>query len=277
MNRSVRLLCSLVIGSLLSGSVRGQVIQENPAELRGIDVLEHLGNGVPPELAFTDESGRSVTLRDYMDDQRPVILVLAYYECPMLCTLVLNGVAKAVKDLAWIPGNEFRLITVSIDPTETVQLAWGKKERYLKFLDKPGAENGWNFLVGDSLSIAGLAESIGFKYFYDAARDEFAHPAVVTILTPQGRISRYLYGIEYKERDVRLALIEASDGKIGTTLDRLILYCYHYDPAAKGYVLFAQNVMKAGGALTLVLLVLFVGLLWRRERQKNMNEVSPSS
>lgn len=277
MNRSVRLVCSLVIGSLLSDYADGQVLQEKPAALQGIDVVEHLGDGIPSGLEFTDESGRKVTLEDYTDGTRPVILVLAYYECPMLCTLVLNGIAKAVKELAWIPGNEFRLLTVSIDPAETVQLAWGKKERYLKFLDKPGAENGWNFLVGDSLTIANLAESIGFKYFYDDTRDEFAHPAVVTILTPQGRISRYLYGIEYKERDVRLALVEASDGKIGTTLDRLILYCYHYDPAAKGYVLFAQNVMKAGGVLTLVLLVLFVGLLWRRERRKSMNEVSPSS
>jgi protein SCO1/2 len=267
----------LVIGSLLSEYADGQVLQETPAALQGIDVVEHLGDDIPLGLGFTDESGRKVTLQDYADGTRPVILVLAYYECPMLCTLVLNGIAKAAKELAWVPGNEFRLLTVSIDPSETVQLAWGKKERYLKFLDKPGAENGWNFLVGDSLMIAGLAESIGFKYFYDETRDEFAHPAVVTILTPQGRISRYLYGIEYKERDVRLALVEASDGKIGTTLDRLILYCYHYDPAAKGYVLFAQNVMRAGGVLTLVLLVLFVGLLWRRERRKNMNEVSPSS
>ncbi len=277
MSRLFRFVCSLIIGSFLTGDGIGQALQENPAQLRDIDVIEHLGDSIPLDLAFTDESGHAVQLQNYMDGTKPVILVLAYYECPMLCTLVLNGIAKTVKELAWIPGNEFRMVTVSIDPAETVQLAWGKKERYLKFLDKSGSEKGWSFLVGDSVAIRSLASALGFKYFYDETRDEFAHPAVVYIMTPQGKISRYLYGIDFKERDVRLALLEASNGKIGSTLDRLILYCYHYDPNAKGYVLFAQNVMKAGGALTVLIVGLFVGVLWRRERKKNQNAVSPIS
>ncbi len=253
-----------------------QLVLDQPRELQGIDVVEHLGDSIHRELAFRDENGRLVKLRQAVDGAQPIILSLAYYECPMLCTFVLNGLAKGVQELAWTPGKEFRMITISIDPRETAELAKSKRDRYLASLQKFVPDDGWQFWTGDSISIKAIADDVGFHFRYDQDRDEYAHPAVVFVLTPDGVISRYLYGIEFKERDLRLSLVEASDGKIGSTLDRLILYCYHYDPDAKGYVLFAQNIMKLGGMTSVVILALFVGTLWRREQNRKRKEVSHS-
>lgn len=241
---------------------------KDPPQLRGIDVEEHLGSTIPLDLEFTNDAGEKVKLGQYFHQGKPVIIVLAYYNCPMLCTLVLNAVTESVKQLTWTPGNEFQILTLSIDPLETSDLAAAKKRNYLKFLDKPGAEDGWRFFVGEDASIHQLADALGFKYFYVEERKEYAHPAVAFILGEDGKISRYLYGIQFKERDMRLALVEASEGKVGNTIDRILLYCYHYDPQAKGYVVFATNVMKLGGLLTMVLLGTFVAVLWRKESQR---------
>jgi protein SCO1 len=257
-------LCMIFIFTAVG--IQAQVVQDSVPELRKIDVVEHLGESIPLSLTFTNDAGEKVQLGNYFHQGRPVILVLAYYTCPMLCTMVLNGVSDAVKQLNWLPGKEFQILTVSIDPSETPELAAGKKARYLDNLGKKGIENGWRFFVGAEDQSKALAEAIGFKYYYDTEQKMYAHPAVVTILTEEGKISRYLYGIEFKSQDMKLALLEASQGKIGNSIDRLILYCYHYDANAKGYVAMAGRIMRIGGALTLIVLAVVIGTLWGRER-----------
>lgn len=245
-----------------------QVADMNPQKLQGIDVVEHSGEQIPLDLSFIDDHGDSVVLGDYFNKGKPVVLVLAYYECPMLCTYVLNGVSDAARQLGWSPGDKFQIVTISINPLEDYKLAAGKKKVYLENLALPVIGDGWAFLVGEESQSRALADAVGFKYFYDEKIKQYAHPAVVFILTPEGKISRYLYGIQYSPRDLKLSLLEASGGKIGNTIDRVILYCYHYDPDAGGYVVFATNFMKVGGILSLLVLAGFLTLLWRFERSK---------
>ena len=255
-----------------ASTVSSQVVRDDVAELQQIDVIEHLGERIDLNLRYTDSRGESVSLEKYFDGEHPVILVMGYYECPMLCNLVFNGMVGGLNDLEWTPGNEFRMVTVSIDPGEGHPLALAKQENYLNSLSREVPAGGWEFLVADSTQSAALAEQLGFVYFYDEDRDEYAHPAVIFVLTADGVISRYLYGIDFKERDLRLSLLEASQGKIGTTIDRIILYCFQYDPNAGGYVVFAGNVMRLGGALTLIILTVFVVMLFRRERRRRRLE-----
>jgi protein SCO1/2 len=246
-----------------------QVVQERPKQLEGIDVEEHLGAQVPLDLAFVSGDGQAVTLGDYFNAKRPVILILGYYTCPMLCNLVANGVSDAVRGIAWTPGREYQIVTVSIDPRDTDAVAKAKRDNYRAALEKPGmAPEGWDFLTGTEASSRALADAVGFRYYFDAANDQYAHPAVITLLDPSGKITRYLYGIEFKERDVRMALIEAADGKLGSTIDRIILSCYHYDPAAEGYVLFAGGLMRLGGLVSVIVLAGFLSILWIRERRR---------
>jgi protein SCO1/2 len=252
----------------IPAGLSAQVVLDSVPELQGIDVVEHLGAYIPLDLEFTDDAGRTVKLSKYFDGEKPVLLILAYYECPMLCNLVLNGVAEAVAKLSWQPGEKFRIVTVSIDPLETYELAAAKKKNYLEKLGMPGADTGWVFLVGEESQSRALADAVGFQYYYVEDKDIYAHAAVVFLLAGDGKITRYLYGIEFPERDLRLGLLEASEGKIGNTIDRILLYCYHYDPDSKGYVVFAQNVMRLGGIVTVLLLVIFLTLLWLRERHR---------
>jgi protein SCO1/2 len=249
-------------------SIDGQIILEDAAELKKIDVLENLGATIPLNLHFTDDNNNTILLADYFNKDKPILLTLAYYECPMLCNLVFNGLTKAIADLPYVAGKDFQMVTISIDPKETVELAAAKKENYLQVNSKSVLENGWAFLVGEEQNSKKLAQTLGFKYYYDEDRDEYAHPAVIFILTADGVISRYLYGIEYKQKDLRFAILEASQGKIGNTLDKLLLYCYHYDPDAKGYVLFAGNVMRFGGVVTMLTLGGILGFFWRKEVRK---------
>jgi protein SCO1/2 len=251
-----------------------QAVQSNPPELQGIDVEEHLGSRIPLDLTFTNDQGKVESLDRYFNQGRPVILILAYYECPMLCTLVLNGMAFGINQLEWAAGNQYQLLTVSINPAETSELAVSKKANLLRTIDKKDIENGWRFFTGNETQIKALAEAIGFKYYYDEKQKQFAHPAVATILTSDGTISRYLYGVEFKKQDLRLALLEASEGKIGSTLDRIILYCFHYDPNARGYVPFATNIMKLGGATTLAALGTLLSLFWVKERRRKTSHES---
>ncbi len=237
----------------------------------GIDVQEHLGQTIPLDLAFTRDDGQVVHLGDYFHRGKPVVVVLAYYNCPMLCTLVLNGLADAIKQNPWLPGRDYQIVTISIDTSETAELAGIKRKNYLNYLAKPDGNDGWRFHVGRQEAVDTLAAALGFKYFYVEERKEFAHPAVIFLLSEDGRISRYLYGIQFKERDFRLSLVEASEGKIGNTIDRLLLYCFHYDPNAKSYVVMAMNVMKLGGLATIVVLGLFLLVMWRRDRTSNSN------
>ncbi len=245
-----------------------QVVRDSVPELMKIDIVEHLGNKLPLDLQFIDDRGQPVTLGDYFGNEKPVLLTLGYYECPMLCNLVFNGVSDGIRQLGWVPGEKYEVISVSIDSTETSPLAAAKKANYIKAMEMPGAEKGWHFLVGNQSQARTLAEAIGFKYYFVPERNEFAHAAATYLISPDGVITRYLYGIQYTGRDLKLGLLEASDGKIGTTLDRIILYCFHYDSEANSYVLMARNVMKLGGLVSVVSIGFFVGMLWIRDRNK---------
>jgi len=250
-----------------------QQVRNDIPELKRINVREHLGDHIPLYTAFTDDSGRTVTLGDYFNQGKPVILILAYYTCPMLCNLVMNGLSDGLKQLELLPGRDFQIVTISIDPRDPVSLAAAKRKNYLASYGKEGIDAGWRFLVGSQDQIAILADSVGFEYYYDKETEQYAHPAVVMVLTPDGRMSRYLYGITFRKNDLKLALIEASEGKIGTVFDKFLLYCYHYDPDSKGYVLFAANLMKLGGAVTLLLAAIILAIFWLKEKRRKYGQL----
>jgi len=258
----------LVLVLIPSSVLFSQLVREDIDELQNIDVDEHLGDRIPLDLSFINEQGETKQLAEYFSTGKPVILVMAYYNCPMLCTLVLNGLSKGIQNTDLNPDQDYQILTVSIDPDETVQLARAKKKAQIGEINKTNLDSAWHFFIGEDSSIKKLADAIGFKYYYVEEREEFAHPAVIVILTPDGTISRYLYGIEFPEINMRLGLMEASEGKIGSTIDKLLLYCYHYDPNANGYVMFASNVMKLGGVFTLIFLGIFLGGFWLRETKK---------
>ena len=240
---------------------------QRPAILRDVAFDQRLGAEVPLDVAFRDEAGASVTLREYLGD-KPVLLVPAYYECPMLCTIVLNGVVSALRALPFDVGKEFRVVTFSFNPRETSELAAAKKATYLEDYRRPGAAAGWHFLVGDEPSIAALTQAIGFRYAWDEASKQYAHATGIVVLTPAGRISHYFFGVEFAPRDLRLALVEASDEHIGSLVDQLLLFCFHYDPATGRYSRLALNAVRVGGVLTLAVLVAFVGLMLRRDAKR---------
>jgi protein SCO1 len=250
----------------------GQLNREIPSELRGVDIVEKPNAKLPLDLPFKDEDGNDVTLGDYFKSgsdgvQRPVVLQLGYLKCPMLCNLVLNGAIEGLQGVDWTAGTTFELVSVSINPTETHQLAKVKREGYLLEYNRKGAEKGFHFLTGPASSSHALADAVGFG-FRDQGDGDYAHAAVIFVITPDGRVSRYLYGTTFEPGDIRFALLEASEGKIGTTLDRFILWCHFYDPDAKGYVLSAQRVMKVGGALMFLVLAAGLGWLWRGEHRR---------
>lgn len=241
---------------------------QTPAELKGVDITEKLGAQIDLDLEFVGEDGYPHKLREYFAKDRPVILNLVYYTCPMLCNLVLNGQVAALRDLPWTPGKEFEIVTVSIDPTENFGIARTKKAAYLESYEREAP--GWHFLTDYQGNVKRLADSVGFGYRLDEKTGQYAHAAAIFVLTPQGKVSRYLYGINYRAFDLRLALTEAAQEKFGVT-DRVLLYCFHYDPASRGYVPFAMNFMKFGGALTLGILGMIMVRLWLRERRSAAN------
>jgi protein SCO1/2 len=238
---------------------------ERPGVLREVGIDQRLNHQAPLDLPFRDEEGRAVRLGDYFG-RRPVILALVYYECPMLCTQVLNGLVGALGVLSFDAGREFDVVAVSFDPGEGPALARAKKHAYLERYRRPGAERGWHFLTGGQPAIAELTRAVGFRYVYDETLDQFAHGAAVIVLTPSGTIARYFYGIEYAPRDLRLGLVEASANRIGSIADQVLLLCYHYDPAAGRYGFIALGLVRIGGVLTVAALVLFVLLERRRDR-----------
>jgi protein SCO1/2 len=232
--------------------------------LRDVGIDQRLGESLPLDLAFRDESGRDVRLGDYFGE-RPVIVSLVYYECPMLCTVVLNGLTKALRAMSLDAGRDFEIVTVSIDPRETPALAAEKKEGYVERYGREGAAGGWHFLTGEAEAIERLAEAIGFRYRYDPAIDQYAHGAGIVATTPEGRLARYFYGVEFSARDLRLGLVEASANRIGTVADQILLLCYHYDPETGRYGRVALLSVRVGGALTLLGLGGFLFTMWRRE------------
>ena len=232
----------------------------------GIDQTK-LNNHVPFDATFVDEAGREVAFGQYFGT-RPVVLVLAYYECPMLCTQVLNGSVGSLEALTFNPGNEYDVVVVSFDPGETPAMAARKRESWIKRLGRPGTEAGVHFLTGRPESIAALTQAVGFKYAYDQAIDQYAHPAVMTILTKDGRVSRYLFGIEFAPVDVRLALVEAADNKIGSVIDQVLLFCYHYDPETGSYGFAIMTIVRAAGILTVLAIAMSIFLTLRRDRRQ---------
>lgn len=249
----------------------------NAADVKDIGIDEKLGSRIPLDLTFRDEQGGLVKPRDFFQDGKPVILTLNYYECPLLCTYVLNGVLDVVNKLDSLSlGRDFKIITVSFNPSETPELARKKAANYLKALKNvQPSQRDWHFLTGDEENISRLTQAVGFRYKKDG--DQFAHPSVVAILTPQGEISRYFYGIQYEPKDLRLALLEASQGEIGSSkiLNQILLYCYHFDPVGRKYALQALNVVKAGGIATLLCIGGLLTYLWRNEKKRVNGGLKP--
>ena len=245
-----------------------QLADQIPPQLEEVGIEEHLDAELPLDLKFRDEYGAVVTLGDYFDGSKPVILTLNYYKCPMLCGLQLNGLLDGLMELDWTPGQEFEMVTVSINPLETPALATEKKQNYIKRYERPSAARGWHFLTGKEPEIRQLASTLGFGYTYDRKTGEYAHAAAIFVSTPDGRVARYLYGIEYPPKRLRLALLEASAGEIGTTIDQLLLYCFHYDPSSRRYSPVAMNIMRLGGGATALILGLSLGGYWLREARR---------
>jgi protein SCO1 len=272
MARSAGLLCALLAGcGLLALAPASAQVSVTPAELEGVDVSERLDRPLPRDAQFRDHTGKLVRLGDYFDGKRPVALTLAYHSCKVVCSMVLGAKVETLKQQAWTLGNEFRALTISIDPRDTPAIA-AKKRRQMLALYGRRAE-AWDFLVGDEANIAKVAQAVGFKYRYDARQDQYAHPAVLMLAKPNGELARYLYGLEFNPQDVRLGLLEAAQGRSISTLEKVVLYCYMYDPIGARYVIVARNVMKLGGAITVVLLGTFLLFMWRREARMRRRQV----
>lgn len=247
-----------------------------PKQLDPVKVNEHLGARLPKDLAFKDQNGKSVTLGQYFDGHVPVILTFNYSDCPMLCSLMLNGLVEGLKKVSYVPGKDFRILTVSIDHKETPAHALRTQKKYVAEYGRPEAAESWHFLTGSEENVRAYAQALGFGYAYVPERKEYAHPSVVALGSPDGRIVRYLYGIEYPEQSLKLALLESSQGKIGNSLDRLILYCFHYDASIGRYAPVAAKVMRVGGAFSVVFLAGFLVLLWRADAKKRRRKVQPA-
>jgi protein SCO1/2 len=245
--------------TLLDMRARGEV----PAALQDIRFDQRLNEQIPLELTFKDESGQSVKLADYFHG-RPVILVLAYYQCPRLCTLVLNGLVQGMLEMPLTAGKDFEVATVSFDPRETADLALSKKESYMQRYGRPGAAEGWHFLTGEESQIRQLADAVGFHYRFDADKNQYMHASGIMIATPEGRLSRYFYDVKYSGRDLRLGLVEASQNKIGSAVEQILLYCFHYDPTLGKYSASVMNFIRVGGIFTIACIAVFVWWLRRR-------------
>jgi protein SCO1/2 len=250
-----------------------------PSVLSQVSFDQRLNEQLPLDLAFTDEAGRRVLLRSYFG-ARPVVLAFVYYDCPMLCTQVLNGLTSSLTVLEETVGREFDVVAVSFDPRETPVLADGKKRAHLDRYQRPESTGGWHFLTGDEASIEALTAAAGFRYVWDERTQQFAHPSGIIVTTAAGKVARYFFGIEYPSRDLKFALMEASAGRIGNVIDRLLLYCYHYDPATGSYGFVAMGAVRVGAALTLMTLVGFVVASIRREGRAGLrgpsgHETSP--
>lgn len=240
------------------------VAAEVPRGLEDVGIDQRLNEKVPLDLHFRDETGSDVRLGSYFGD-KPVILALVYYQCPMLCTLVLNGLVSSLRALSLDAGKDFQVVVVSFDPTETPDLAAAKKATYLEEYRREGAEKGWHFLTGDEKAIRRLTQAVGFRYHYDPTIDQFAHATAITVLTPRGVIARYFYGVEYAPRDVRLGLVEAAHETIGSPVDQLLLFCFHYDVTTGRYSAAVLNLIRLGGVITLLALGGFIFLSRRRD------------
>ena len=263
---------ALAQGGLYGGPPE-QSRQENelPAGLREVGIDQKLDGQLPLDLVFRDEGGREVRVEEFFRG-RPVILAPVYYECPMLCNQVLNGLTESLKAVSLGAGDEFEVVAVSFDPRESSALAAAKKKSYVRRYGRTGADAGWHFLTGDQASITRLTDAVGFRYRWDEATNQFAHASAVMVLTPRGKISRYFYGVDYAPSDLRLGIVEASEGKVGSPVDQLLLYCFHYDPVTGKYGAAVMNVLK----LFSVVFLIVVGTLYVLLRRRNVRRPLPS-
>jgi protein SCO1 len=256
-------LCTLLIAASALADT-----SSTPPRLPGeVSIKQNLNAQLPLDLMFRDESGKIVRLRDYFRG-KPVLLNFMYYRCPMLCSMVMEGLSSGLTELKFDVGKEFDVVTVSIDPRDMPEQAAAKKDKYIKRYGRLGAAGGWHFLTGNESTIHKLTDAAGFHYAYDPEHDQFAHGTVLIVTTAEGRISRYLYGFEYKARDLRLGLVEASENKIGSATDQFLLLCYHYDPATGKYSRSALNFVRAGGIATVISLAGFIIIMLRKERRR---------
>jgi protein SCO1 len=270
--RSMRawLIAAVIVLAFLPSSARAQLqspaqdIGVRPDLLKDVGIDQKLDQSIPLDIAFRDEHANPVQLGQYFGE-KPVILSLVYYNCPMLCTQVLNGLESSLKLIPMDIGKQFNVVTVSVDPTERPVLAEAKQALYSGLYGRPGAAEGWHFLTGDEQQIKRLANAVGFRYAYDPASKQFAHASAIMVLTPKGTISRYFYGIQYPSRDLRLGLVEASEGKIGTPVDQVLLFCYHYDASTGKYGLLISRLIQAAAAITVLAIAGLVLVLYRKE------------
>ena len=280
MNRAVSivkkpgsLFCVLLACTLAAGQGMGPPVvapaTPPPQILNNISIEQKLNTALPLDVPFTDENGRAVKLGDYFGN-KPVVLALVYYDCPMLCTEVLNGMVSAFSVLNFDIGKEFDVVTVSFDPREKPDLARAKKATYLRRYGRPSAEKGWHFLTGEQPAITALTDAVGFHYQWDTQTQQFAHATALMMVTPQGKIAQYYYGVEYSPKDLRLGMVEASQGHIGTMVDQVLLYCYHYDPRTGKYGAIISRVMQIAGAITVVLLGGFLIAMFKLEPKNRL-------
>ena len=253
----------------------GLVSTALPKPLREIGFDQNIDQPLPLDTTFRNEAGATVRLGDYFGT-RPVVLVFAYYDCPMLCTMVINGLSSALGVMNLDPGKDFEIVTVSFNPRDTPASATAKKAAYLERYNRPGAAGAWHFLTGDQPQIGRLTKAAGFRYVWDADTKQYAHPSGVIVATPDGRLSKYLFGIEYGPRDLRLGIVEASAGKVGTPVDALLLYCYHYDPMTGRYGLVIMRAMRIAGVATVLLIGTFIVVMVRSERRRAWRTKHPA-
>ena len=264
-------LCVVVALFASSHRTASAQVAGMPRELAHVGVTEHLDGPLPLDTPFRDHTGKAVKLRDYYDGKRPVVLVFAYHSCPVLCGMVLNNAAAGLRGIGWSVGKEYDVVTISIDPEESLEKTAAKRASILyEYGASRGHDGkGWHFLVGDKESIAKVAAAAGFEFQYDVDQKQWGHPSVVMITKPDGRMARYLYGLEFPATDLKIGLLEASEGRSISTIEQLILYCYHYDPQGGKYVLVARRVMQVGGGAVAIVLFGFLGLFWGRELRKS--------
>ena len=270
MCRTLLLNVLMAVAVLLCVSVdatHAQRTGQHRAEYEGVGIDRKHGDTVPGDLTFTDHTGKEVTLDRYFGGDRPVLLNLVYHDCPMLCGLLLNGVTETIGSLSWTPGDEYTVLTISFNPRETFEQAAAQRERYLNQLDRPAAADGWHFLTGDAENIDALTNAVGFNVRWIESKQEFAHPTTYVFLSGEGTVSQYIHGMQLPKDDTRQALVEASNGKVGSPVDLVMLYCFQFDPNANTYTADAFNLMKVASVLTVLALGGMLYLFWRRENE----------
>ncbi|MCM0606775.1 MAG: SCO family protein [Xanthomonadaceae bacterium] len=268
----IHLVSTALTALLLTCSSAMEIEKPNatPPQLKEAGISEKLGSKVDLEtLLLRDESGKELPLKSFFQSGKPVILNIVYYNCPNLCGLLLNGMLDVIKELEWNAGHQFTILSVSMDHRELADLATKKKASFLKAYGRNIDPQGWRFLTGREEQIKKLADQVGFGFHYDPRQKEFAHSAALMLLTPEGVVSRYLYGVQFEKKNLKFALLEASNGKVGTIVDKVLMYCFHYDPKMGGYSLYAFRVMQIAGALTVLVMGIFFGVFWSRQRRRN--------